>query len=196
MQKFDISIELTEPMLGTVPKSKEIYEKFIESKKPTSIEDVEVVSVEELEEKGWTGFHKDDNGLFIYDYMVKGFIKYAGNVLKDELGIKNLKAKLTDYIFVFPRRIYLGKAEPDGVFERPLRAMTMQGPRVTLARSEYVAAGTKLSFQIGLLKHKELTIEKIMTIMDYGQLQGLGQFRNGGFGRFVVDGRQSIAEAA
>jgi hypothetical protein len=173
-------------MLGTVTKDPEVYKTYIESKKPETITEDEYLTVEKIEEKGWTGFHKDENGLFIYEYMVKGFLKQAGNVLKDVVKIKALRSKLDDYIFISPRRLYLGKQEPDGVIERPLRAMTMMGPRVTLARSDYVSAGTSVSFEIVLVPHKEVKWEVIDTLFEYGKLSGLGQFRNGGYGRFIV----------
>jgi hypothetical protein len=186
MEKHEVAIRLITPMLGTVPKDKEVYATFIESKKPEDAPDKETETVEEIEEKGWTGFHQDENGLFVYDYLVKGFLRYAGNVLKDDLEVKALKSKLTDFLFVFPRRVYLGKIKPDGVLERPLRAQTMQGPRVTLARSDYIAEGTEITFEIGILKHKEITVKLVRQLLDYGALQGLGQFRNGGYGRFEV----------
>jgi hypothetical protein len=172
-------------MLGTVPKDKEIYKSYIESKAPEGLNG-ESETVEEIEEKGWTGFHKDEEGLFVYDYFIKGFIKNAGNILKDNAKIQNLRSKLSNNLFVFPRKVRLGKVEPDGVLERPLRAQTPQGPRVTLARSDYIAAGTEITFQIGWIEHKDLSEKLIMELFAYGELQGLGQFRNGGYGRFTV----------
>jgi hypothetical protein len=187
MEKRDYVIELTTEMLGTVTKDPEVYRTYIESKKPEALNgEEEYLTVEKVEEKGWTGFHKDEKGLFIFEYMIKGFLKHAGNILKDELKIKAMRSKLDDYVFVSPRRIYLGKTESDGVIERPLRAMTAQGPRVTLARSDYVNAGKRIDFQIALLPHKEIKWETIDTLLAYGELSGLGQFRNGGYGRFVV----------
>lgn len=186
-QKLDkvVKIKLVTEMLGTVPKDKEVYSTFIATKNPKGIDNEEVQSIEEIEEKGWTGFHSDENGIFVYDYFIKGFLKNAGNVLKDELKIKNLRAKIGDYVFVFPRKIYIGKSV-NGSLERPLRAQTMQGPRVTLARSDYINAGTEIEFAIRLLQHKEITWDVIHELLKYGELQGLGQFRNGGYGRFVV----------
>lgn len=180
------TIELVEDLLGTVAKDKELYKTWTESKKPMSITENESATVEETEEKGWTGFHKDENGLFLYDYLIKGFIKHAGNVLKDIVGVKNLRSKITDYVFVTPRRIYLGKQEPDGIFERPLVAQTPLGKRVCLTRSDFIKAGAKLSFTISLLPHKEINFELINRLMKHGELMGLGQFRNGSFGRFKM----------
>lgn len=184
MQELHVRIRLLTPMLGTVPKDKAVYSTYIAGKDPERAEEVD--SVEEIEEKGWTGFHKDESGLFVFDYFIKGFIKNAGNVLKEEVKIKNLRSKLSDFLFVFPRKVSLGKQTPDGVLERPLRAQTAQGPRVTLARSDYIAEGTEISFTIKIIGHKEITIDKIKELLAYGELQGLGQFRNGGFGRFEV----------
>lgn len=188
-------IELLENMLGTIPKDKEIYKTYIESQKPIVIKEDETITVEEIEEKGWTGFHKDETkGLFILDYLFKGFLKHAGNVMKDIVNVKALKSKITDFVFVAPRRIYLGKMEPDGTFERPLRAQTPQGERVCLARSDYVLAGTQFTVKIGLLKHKELDWAKIEDILSHGMLMGLGQFRNGSFGRFKVIEKSEVEE--
>ena len=179
-------IELIEDLLGTVAKDKKLYETYMESKKPETVTDKESASVEDIEEKGWTGFHKDENGLFLYDYLIKGFIKHAGNVLKDIVKVKNLRSKITDYVFVAPRKIHLGQFDPDGVFERPLRAQTPQGERVCLARSDYVKAGVQFDFKVIIIPHKEISIATIDKLMEYGQFMGLGQFRNGSFGRFKV----------
>jgi hypothetical protein len=179
-----VNLILVQDLLGTLPKNPDVYSEFIKEKtdEPDTVNDTDGNG------KGWTCFAEDEKGLFVYDYYIKGFFKHAGNCLKEQLGIKNIKAKLDDFLFVEPRRIYLGKTKPDGVYERPLRAMTMQGPRVTLAKSDLINAGCELDFQIILLKHKEILIETIIELLEYGAYQGLGQFRNGGFGRFKVGG--------
>lgn len=179
-------IKFVTEMLGTVPKDPEVYRSYVETKKPVSVGEDESLSVEKIEEKGWTGFHKDEKGLFVYDYMIKGFFKNAGNVLKERVGIKNLRGKIDDYIFIFPRKIYLGVDKPDGSIERPLRAMTMQGPRVSLARSDYINGNREISFEIGWIALKGIDEALIRGLLEYGKLQGLGQFRNGGYGRFEV----------
>ncbi len=186
MERRNYKIQLIEDMLGTVPKDPKVYATFIESKKPNDIQEDEFTSVEKAEEKGWTGFHKDENGIFIYDYMIKGFLKNAGNVLKEAAKIKALRSKLDNYLFVFPRKIYLGQHEPDGYIERPLRAMTQKGPRVTLARSDKIKAGKIIEFEIGILDHTEIKWKLVDTLFEYGALAGLGQFRNGSYGRFVI----------
>jgi hypothetical protein len=165
-----------------------VYAEYIGSKKPPSIEEDETVNVAKLEEKGWTGFMKEpDTGkLFIYNYMLKGMVKHAGNTLKTALGIKALRSKLDDIVFISPRKIYLNQNEPDGVNERPIRVTTQQGPRVALIRSDYINEGKILDFEVTLVHHDEVTWEVVEKLLHHGQLMGLGQFRNGGYGQFKV----------
>lgn len=189
VQKMKVKLTLLEPQLGTVPKNPEVYAAFIATKAAEQKGEEEVLTVPKMEEKGWTGFHQDDDGIFIYDYMVRGFLKNAANVLKDQLKLKNARSKIDQLVFVFPRRIHFkrnGKsiAKPDGVLERPLRAQTMQGPRVTLARSDYVSAGATLEFDIHVIgNEKEITPHLVESLFDYSEYCGLGQFRNGSYGR-------------
>lgn len=180
-------------MLGTAPKNKEIYKDFIASKLVSELQTEELETLEqamEEVEKGTTGFHKDEEGIFIYDYLVKGFLKEAGNILKTEINLKNVKSKIDNFVFVFPRRIHvldmagLQLKDHQGYLERPLRAQTAQGPRVFLARSEIVEAGNKIKCEFKIVPNKEITPKVICSILEYGELKGLGQFRNGSYGRF------------
>ena len=194
MEEKHYRIQLITEMLGTVPKDQDIYNTYIESQKPQENTEDEFLTVENSGEKGWTGFRSDENGLFIYDYMIRGFLKNAGNVLKESLGMKAVQSKIDKYVFVFPRKIYLGKTEPDGVLARSLRGMTPQGQRVSLVKSDYVNAGTILEYDLKIVPNKDIKMKVIDTIMEYGQLSGLGQFRNGSYGRFVVLNDSSIPD--
>lgn len=196
---YKVRYTLLEPMLGTVPKNKDIYtdylaDKALKNQTPQIVSDQtvddliteEVETVPESTERGYTGFHTDYNGIFVYDYLIKGHLKEAGNVLKDILKVKNLRSKLDSYLFVRPRRVYL-KAAPDGSIERPIRAMTAQGPRVSLIKSDYVDAGLTFEVSIVVLHHSEINRKLLEQLLEYGQLQGLGQFRNGSYGRFEAE---------
>lgn len=190
--KFDVELELTQQMLGTIPKQQEIYKAYIGTKTPLPNDALEEAKdIKEIEEKGWTGFFKNETeGLYIMNYMILGFIKEAGNTLKAQAGIQNLRSKLENFLFVTPRHIpFLDqsgniKFEADGNLERSLRAQTAQGPRISLARSEYVDAGTRLKFVLTLLPNKEFDETLVKTLFSYGQFKGLGQFRNGSYGQF------------
>lgn len=197
MEKMEFVIELTSPMLGTVPKDPEVYKSYIADKAKEAHPDrageidEEVEGVEKIEEKGWTGFHSDENGLFIYDYMIRGFIKSAIETLMENGAIKKIvayKKWIDRLVFVGPRKIYFGKSEPDHVIERPLRAMTAQGPRVSLARSDAINVGQQIKFEITVLaNNKGIDMDIIGMALSYGQYVGLGQWRgSGGYGQFVV----------
>jgi hypothetical protein len=181
---YKVTLELTEDILGTVPKNREVYAAHIATKdreliekkakmgiplcdgtEPTSLAissriSEEVETIEEIEEKGWTGFHTTSEGdAFLFDYALKGFLCESARTHKEIGNVKQLQDKFKRYVFVFPRRIILGKVT--GTNERPLRALTAQGPRVALARSDTIGAGTKLSFEIHILEGGGIT-QKIL----------------------------------
>src|SRR3990167_4138417 len=177
---LECELTLTREILGTIPKNKEVYSKYVATKCADA----------GLSEKEWTGFRTDEKGPFLPDYMIRGFLKAAAMALKGQSDIKAYKSKIDNLVFVFPDRIRLeqgGKTvkAPDGDYERPLRAMTMQGPRVTLAKSDMINSGAKIKFTIEIVGNKDgITKAWIKELFDYGRLSGLGQFRNGGFGKF------------
>lgn len=184
---YRVTINLIEPLLGTIPKREDVYTEFIATKAPQPVADEQpdLSGIDTDDEgKGWTGFYVNAQGEpILKDYQIKGFLKEAGNVLKNIAEIKAMRSKIDTQMFVFPRDISLGKVA--GVIERPLRAMTMQGPRVTVVRSDYVDVGTEFSIEIHVLNKSEITEEKLAILLDYGQYYGIGQWRNGGYGRFI-----------
>jgi len=184
---YDLKIILIEQMLGTIPKNKDVYARFIATKlqgitEGQLNEEIEGIP-EEIENTGWTGFRTDNNGIFVYDYFIKGFLKEAGNILKDSLGVPALRSKIDNLVFVFPRKIYIGE-KPDGLLERPIRVQTMQGPRVSVVRSDFVNEGTIINCSLKVIGSRVINEKILRSILDYGSLKGLGQFRNGSYGRF------------
>jgi len=184
--KINVKIRFLEKFLGTAP-DPEIYQKYIASLAPegTDTRD-EVETLSAIEEKGTTRFHRDENGLFIYNYMIIGFLKEAGNTLKEQLGTKAVKNKVEQFVFCSPRKISLNKSVPDGVFERPKRVNSPMGPVSTLGRSEYIKSETEIKFMLELLDNKDIKPDDLLEILDYGKFKGLGQWRNGGYGAFEV----------
>lgn len=201
---YAIKIELLEDLLGTVPKNKAIYASYIASKAEEligkgiphasgdeatdgSLEAMaaeEVSTITEIEERGWTGFHEDEGGPFLYDYVIRGFLCESARTMKTWGTLKQLQDKFKRYVFVSPRRIRLPRIA--GVLERPLRCMTPQGPRVTLVRSDVIKAGTQLDFDLTVLSGSGLGREVIAEVLSYGEFMGLGQWRTGSWGRFRV----------
>ena len=190
--KLDIELTLVEDMLGTIPKEEKVFKAYLKHRAGGKEQKDEFKSplndaeVSEREAKGWTGFMEEDNKPFIMNYMIKGFLKNSGNIQKDKsIAIKNLKSKVNDFVYIYPRRIFFDGNKKEHPLERPLRAMTMQGPRVSLVRSDVMEAGAKLSFEIHVPYACEIKQEHIEKMLDHGQYMGLGQFRNGAYGSFT-----------
>jgi hypothetical protein len=64
--------------------------------------------------------------------------------------------------------------------------MTMQGPRVTLVRSDVINPGHRYTLEIQKLDGSKVTDQALRDILSYGEQSGLLQWRNGGYGRFKV----------
>ena len=191
MEIYHIKLTFLEPILGTVPKDPDIYKSYIADKAALNDEELaeELATVERIEEKGWTGFHKLNGLPVIYNYAIKGFFKDACSMLtrtKDsESGkVRAFKKIIDGLVFIEPRQIYL--VLPDnakiGVLERPLRAQTAQGERITLARSDTCPAGTTMEFTVKILG--QVSEKLLREWLDYGGFRGLGQWRNADYGKF------------
>lgn len=187
-----IRITAIEEILGTLPGNKELYETYIASKAPkqeTFEEEVKDFDPDEMLDNAMTGFARDENGQpFLYNYQILGFFKAAARAMSKVEGSKTKKMKayikeIDTRIAVYPRKIPLVFKGFMGVCQRPLRAQTPQGDRVALAISETAPEGTMLNFEIMLLV--EDTADLIREWLDYGELHGLGQWRNSGKGSFV-----------
>jgi hypothetical protein len=198
MSAYKIKLTFTQPILVTIPKDPDIYAGYIAQKAALTDEALaeELASVEKIEEKGWTGFHKVNGQPIIYDYVLKGFFKDACSMLRRVPGTKSEKLtafkKIIDgLVFVEPRQIPLNfNGAGMGVLERPLRAQTAQGERVTLARSDTCPAGTTMEFTIEILGG--LDEKTLREWLNYGKRRGLGQWRNGGYGSFTYEMEEVI----
>ena len=200
-----VKITFLEPVLGTWPNNKNIAEEFIASKAPdasTIEEEIAAMGIDAVTEKGKTVFPRNEAGEpVLYDYQVKGFFKDACGMLrrvggKDEKTGKkkaaNLSGKLTAYksvidglIFVQPRMIPIQVNGEIRDCQRPLRAQTMQGERVSLANSEEIPEGSSAEFEVICLEKDHEAV--VQEWLDYGILRGIGQWRNSGKGRFTYE---------
>ena len=191
MKTMRVKLTLTEEMLGTTSANKDLHEAYIASKAPdakSTEEEIAALGETAVIEKSMTIFPKEDGRPFLWDYQVKGFFKDAVSMLRNLSDmecskIKNYKKKLDGLLFIEPRRIMIGLAGEMGNCQRPLRADTMQGPRVAIAHSETVPAGSEIEFNIKLMDESLETA--VRECLDYGADRGIGQWRNSGKGRFV-----------
>lgn len=195
MQEMKVRITFTEPLLGTRPADPEIHTRFVASKAPdhkTMEQEVADLGAHEVEERGKTVFPRMEDGTpYIYDYQIKGFLKEAGKALRKVTGTKSSKLKayrqeIDNLIFVGPRRIPLWMpidldlTATDN--QRPLRASTPQGERVALAHSEEAPAGTYIECTFSCMVDSDIAL--VREWLDYGAWKGMGQWRNGGYGKF------------
>ena len=174
-------------------------------------EEVERLGPDEVEKRGMTVFLREpDNPMIplIKDYTWLGFLKSRAKALAkiDGTVVSSMKAyvkEVNDLVTVYPRFqplmlpdgtgtsvVELKQSKLEGVaidgvdaLERPLRAETMQGDRVALAKSESAPAGSKVVVTFRCERKEGLDLVK--ECLDYGDQHGTGQWRNAGYGRFT-----------
>ena len=199
MKTLKVKLTFLEDCLGTASNNKELHSEYIASKAPNAkskAEEIEALGIEEYEKKSMTVFPRLEDGTpFIWDYQIKGFFKDACSSLqrckgeecaKKSCGLKAYKKIIDGCIFPEPRKIPIDmKDEEIDELQRPLRAQTAQGERVTLAHSETVPAGSEIVFDVVCLS--EAYADAVIEWLDYGRLKGLGQWRNAGWGRFKYE---------
>lgn len=189
-----VRLTFLEPVLGTWPSNENIARDFIASKAPDAgtIEDeIAAIGADAVADKGKTVFPRADGRPIFYDYQIKGFFKDACGILSRVKTTKSsaLKAyrKIIDgLIFVEPRMIPITVNGDIAECQRPLRAQTPQGERVSLANSEEIPAGSSIEFEIMLFDEKAHKAA-VLEWLDYGRMRGLGQWRNSGKGRFSYE---------
>jgi hypothetical protein len=192
-----IKVTFTEPLLGTLSGNKELAKDFIAAKNPAGPAQDELAAIDTAEvlENSSTIFPRLPDGRpFLWDYQWKGFFKEACGAMLDAMDMTQeelKKVNLTKYshkrtidrlLFVFPRQIPLAFTGETTYNERPLRAETMRGERIALARSEQVPAGATCEIEIKLLNPKLDPF--VLKWLDYGSLKGMGQWRNASYGRY------------
>lgn len=194
MKEIKVKLTLTEEILGTSPADPEIYKTYVASKAPDAKkmeEEVETHGVDEVIDKARTVFSTNKDGeAILWDYQIKGFFKDACGMLRNVEGTKSAKIKaykkyIDGLVFVTPRQIEFENIIDIGDCQRPLRVPTPQGERNAIAVSDTINAGATLTFTVKILK--EDLYDTVIEWLDYGQLRGLGQWRNSGKGTFTYE---------
>lgn len=149
--------------------------------------------VRATESKELTAYKKRINGLaFVYPRQLR-------LVLPNEAAIPRVECEPADaavraLMAADDRRpIYINNRLILPTLERPLRAQTAQGERVTVVRSDICPAGTSVEFRLSVLDG--INIEMLQEWFSLGVFSGLGQWRSGGHGTFRVEARIEGSDA-
>jgi hypothetical protein len=213
-----VRIALREKLHGGKPKNEDLLGKHIRrktghddvitegqiadaTKKLPFLEGLEEIEKQEIENSS-NGFLKDEKGLYINAYQLKAMFRQSASMLgiyKTKRGSKQICAEgaetkgLDDEM-----KIYLGKAEPDGIDEGIVHAMTPKGPISGIKRVDYVLKPV-LSFEIWVLQthgaeSRHIGEEDVVKILTFAQENGLGADRSQGSGKFDVVEFQKVSK--
>lgn len=198
---MEVELEFIDDILGSWPSNPYLAEDYIASKAPdaeTREEEVANLGAEAVLDKQKTIFPRDRDGKpCVMAHQIRGFFKEAcralsGNKEYLSASVRAYKKEINSRIFVSPKYIALEQVENVYDFQRPLRASTPLGERIALANSETVSEGVVIHFTVQAISPKDL--DYVREWLDYGRLQGLGQWRNAGYGRFIWKEVKTYAE--
>ncbi len=202
-KKYEVKLQMLGKFAASLPKSKEEVKAMLEHRMPANpppdfipidklvdevAEKVGIVEAEGEEEEevkfGWATFCRNEEGLYYEGRCVRGHIKDCANQIKDVLGIKALKAKVSNKVYVMTDVIPLGVKEPADMAERFVQVMTKKGPRSTIKYVDYLEKPT-LRFSLYVLDDGVITEDILKGLFDYGSVHGMGQERSQGWGRYT-----------
>ena len=196
-EKYEVELKFITPFASSTPKNPKDIEAMLEARmpvrapiNPTPLPELAEQVAEEVEAneevaRGYATFKRDGNGLYYEARCVRAHIKDCANALQGFLGIRALKSKVAQRVYVEPEKIYLGKTEPDGAETRIIHAMTMKGPRSSLKVIDYIN-DARLAFQLEVLDDGVITKDILEAIFEYGGTHGMGQERSQDWGRYEV----------
>lgn len=187
-----VRLTLVSPILGACPQDNKLYETYIASKAPDSAdiaEEIALLGAEEVAERGKTVFLRKDGRPCLAQHVIKGFFKEATKMMRRVPGskagrIKNYKEQFAGGVFINNHEpVIINFAGEMECNQRPLRIEDAAGKRTAIASSEQIPAGATMVFEIVCLT-KEV-YDAIPELLDYGFHHGIGQWRNGDYGRFT-----------
>ena len=212
---YDLKMRFRDRLMGGIPKNPDLIGDWLKARMPSdaaiinrraageTISSVETLAkeveetIEAVEERAWTGFQSDDNGLFVRQDHVKAHLKDCANVLRGLAEVTAFRSKVADRVFPEPPRIYLYSqvapaiginegdvfSEPDGYWEHPVHVMTPRGKRSALKRTDYVSQ-PMIRLNLRVLDDKTITEKHLRDILEYGSVHGFGAERSLGNGQY------------
>lgn len=165
-------------------------------------------TMKEIETRGVTCFFKDEEGKpWLSPHMMTGFLKGRANALllnvpkrvnkdNDKVFLKSMAftdAVIRAHVSIEEKRITVsqdiirGEDKMPAYLVRSLRFKDKEsgGETTTIAKSEMLPEGTEFGFTYRILKGSPV-LANLETLLALGELQGIGQWRGAGWGRFEV----------
>lgn len=151
------------------------------------------------EERGTTVFFRDTVGVFIRYHMIKGFLKYAAGVarLNEGFKISGFASKIIKFVHIYPTRIRFTqdgefvKTPHSEIFVRPIKITDKTGTRTAISRSEQILYDrdhlVTINFKVKIFDNPDVDGPEIEGLLGFGLDSGLGCWRNGGYGRFILN---------
>ena len=218
--QYAVTITIRERMDGGVPKDPEMIRGWVASRTgheddtteaqiKAHLPDIEAAT-EAVAQSSWCGFKKDTRGYYVEARQVKAMLRESSTLLgitKKKRGSK----QIVQHGFEVRghgggSKVYLkhptdDMADPDiQNEERAIHVVTAQGPRSALKRTDYVEAGTRLTFQIWVLgtapqETRHIGHDTLVQMLKHAQENGLGANRSQGSGKFDVTGFEVLHKA-
>lgn len=199
-----VRCKFIEPVLGSNPGSAQVATDYVSKLAPDAKsrkEEVELYGEEDVEDTLTTKFYQEEidghKHYYLLTYQVEGFMKAAAEALK-RAGLTRVtafKKTLNQLVFVsgtnsvkpIERKIEIHRPAKTAVKtnQRSLKASTPKGDRTALASSEEIAKGATFEMWVFVLD-KQVT-DFILSLIEYGEFSGIGQWRNAGYGRFRTE---------
>jgi len=196
-KKYDVELQFTTQFASSTPKNPKDIEAMLLARAPSKPPEdpiplpelaeqvAEEVEAGEEVERGYATFKRDEKGLYYEARCVRAHIKDCANVLQSLLGIKALKSKVANRVYIEPAKIYLDKSEPDGSETRIVHAMTMKGPRSSLKTIDFVDKPV-LKFTLKVMDDGVIDEKILKAIFEYGSEHGMGQERSQDWGKYEL----------
>jgi hypothetical protein len=194
-KRYSVELQFVNRFAAGIPKNPELLGTYLEVKGTGDVTEEELAGqvAEPSTDKWSVGFKGDGDGLYYEARCVKAHMKDCANILQKMLSVKALKSKLANHISVEPQEIRLLRdgspiSRADGTYEMPITVMTMQGPRTSIKRVDYVDAPT-MRFGLVMLDDGVITEGMLEAIFGYGgTIKGMGQDRGLQNGRYKLVG--------
>jgi len=183
-KKYKVTLSFRKRLVGGIPQQPDALRRWLEFRGKEQ-HYTEMLGGIEPTQTPKIGFLRDDEGLYIESRQIKAGLKEAANAIKSIAGVRNMRAKVKERVFVSPARIRLDREVPDGDFVRIVHGMTMLGPRTSMKICEYVEK-PEITFFLKVLDDGVITEEHLRMMFEWLSEAGLGAERSQDEGKFEV----------